>query len=142
MRINSLDVNRHLVESTRRPARTAEMNMTSYDPSDEDIEAIISNFFVMDKVFICELIGACIVCNHWSHKLRRGVTFDVNLRPYNPSDSNNRGRIITIPCEVLDLSLPLADDLVMNVATFGNSPNENGRFWLSPVPHSFFFITL
>ena len=117
------------------------MNMTSYDPTDEDIEMILSNLFIMDKVFICELIGACVVCNHWSHKLRRGVTFDVNLRPYNPSDSNNKGRIITIPCEVLHFNPPLSDDLSMNVAIFGNSPSENGRFWLSPV-WFLFFISL
>jgi hypothetical protein len=84
-------------------------------------------------VFICELIGACIVCNHWSHKMRRGVTFDVNLRPLNPSDTNNRGKVITIPVEALDLSLPLTEDLVVTIAIFGSSPNENGRYWLSTV---------
>ena len=78
-------------------------------------------------------MGSCTVCNYWSHKLRRGVTFDVNLRLSNPSDTNNRGRLITLPMGALDLSLPLNDDLVMNVAIFGSSPNENGRYWLSPV---------
>lgn len=148
---SNIDVNRPLVEASKRLTRTPEMNMKSFDPTDEDVESILACIPIMDKgsynlyyqnyhiiiiislVFICELVGACLVCNTWSHQMRRGVTFDVNLRPFNPSDTNNRGKVINIPVEALDLSLPPTEDLLINIAIFGNSPSENGRYWLSTV---------
>ena len=44
-----LDVNRPLVESSRRPTRTPEMNMKSFEPTDDDVEGILTCMSIMDR---------------------------------------------------------------------------------------------
>ena len=44
-----LDVNRPLVESSKRPTRTPQMNMKSFEPTDEDVEGILTCMSIMDR---------------------------------------------------------------------------------------------